>query len=69
MFFVFGTCRVPVLYDMKSIRVFLPNFSFYFFLFFILCGVAVNNVVWDKSIGIVLKMQGVPWESAVSRGV
>ena len=31
--FVFGTCRVPVLYDMKSILVFLPNFSFYFFYF------------------------------------
>ena len=30
---------------------------------------AVNNVVWDKSIGQVLKMQGVHWESAVSRGV
>ena len=69
MFFVFGTCRVPVLYDMKSMLMFLPNFSFLFLFFFILCGVAVNNVVWDKSIGIVLKMQGVPWESAVSRGV
>ena len=30
---------------------------------------AVNNVVWDKSIGQVLKMQGVHWESAVLRGV
>ena len=30
---------------------------------------AVNNMVWDKLIGRVLKMPGVPWESAVLRGV